>query len=60
MAEPIICTLRPEDLNARRGELLPGRFLEFQLTVAPAGGPFILGVRGPEGTPEFLDQFAIL
>ena len=95
MAEPIACTLRPEDLNTRRAELLPGlvaratareplpsgyrftfaaesdtlaqivraidaerqccRFLEFQLTVAPSGGPFTLDVTGPEGAREFLD-----
>jgi hypothetical protein len=36
------------------------RFLEFHLMVAPAGGPFTLDVNGPEGTREFLDQFAIL
>ena len=36
------------------------RFLEFQLTVAPAGGDFRLDVTGPEGTRAFLDQFAIL
>jgi hypothetical protein len=95
MAEPIACTLRPGDLNARRAGLLPGlvaratareplpagyrftfaadsatlsaiasvidaerqccRFLEFRLIVAPAGGPFILDVSGPDGTREFLD-----
>ena len=36
------------------------RFLEFQLTVEPSGGPFTLDVTGPKGTREFLDQFAIL
>jgi len=31
------------------------RFLEFQLTVAPSGGPFTLDVTGPTGTREFLE-----
>jgi len=31
------------------------RFLRFQLTVEPSGGPITLDVTGPEGTREFLE-----
>lgn len=31
------------------------RFLQFQLTVTPDEGPFVLDLTGPEGTREFLD-----
>jgi len=91
---PIVCTLSPETVATRRGELLPGlvrqaeavenlpdglrlrfapsddtlaaitrtiaaerlccRFLRFELSVAPDGGPFFLSVRGPEGAHDFL------
>ena len=30
------------------------RFLRFQLTVEPAGGPIVLDVTGPPGSREFL------
>jgi hypothetical protein len=30
------------------------RFLEFQLTIEPAGGPIWLAMSGPPGTREFL------
>lgn len=33
------------------------RFLQFDLAVAPAGGPFTLDVTGPEGTRQFLEGF---
>ena len=32
------------------------RFLRFQLTVEPDGGPLVLDVTGPSGTREFLSQ----
>ena len=31
------------------------RFLRFQLTVEPSGGPITLDVTGPDGTREFLE-----
>jgi hypothetical protein len=31
------------------------RFLRFQLTVEPSGGPMALEVTGPDGTREFLE-----
>ena len=31
------------------------RFLQFQLTIPPAGGPIALELTGPPGTREFLD-----
>jgi hypothetical protein len=31
------------------------RFLRFQLTVEPAGGPVVLEVTGPPGSQEFLE-----
>ena len=30
-------------------------FLQFQLTISPAGGPIALELTGPAGTREFLD-----
>jgi hypothetical protein len=32
------------------------RFLRFQFTVEPGGGPCVLDVTGPPGTREFLSQ----
>ncbi|HEY7500229.1 MAG TPA: hypothetical protein VH740_17030 [Vicinamibacterales bacterium] len=33
------------------------QFLQFTLTIAPAGGDFVLDVTGPDGTREFLSGF---
>jgi hypothetical protein len=35
-------------------ERLCCRFLRFEMTVEPDGGPFFLSVRGPEGARDFL------
>jgi hypothetical protein len=35
-------------------ERLCCRFLRFEMTVEPDGGPLFLSVRGPEGSREFL------
>jgi hypothetical protein len=32
------------------------RFLRFQVTVEPAGGPIVLDITGPPGTEAFLQQ----
>ena len=95
---PIVCTLTPDELQARRTALLPGllaravaidalpdgvriqfaaagdtlrtiadvieaerlccRFLRFDLTVSPDGGPITLTISGPAGTAEFLAQLS--
>jgi hypothetical protein len=95
---PIVCTLTPDALRARREGLLTDllrhaqaradltdglrlhfvptdetlstitravdaerhccRFLRFQITVEPDGGPIILELTGPPGTREFV--FALL
>ena len=95
MAEPlpIVCSLTPDALGARKTALLPGlvrrattreddgdavrlqfdaeafgdvittidaerrccRFLRFDVTVEPDGGPIRLTLSGPPGTREFLD-----
>ena len=34
------------------------RFLRFELTVEPGGGPISLSVTGPPGTADFLDALA--
>jgi len=91
---PIVCTLTPSDLGARRETLITGlvkkvkqidavedgyrlrfaaeadvlsaitqtvegerhccRFLRFDLSVEPVGGPITLTITGPSGTQEFL------
>jgi hypothetical protein len=93
-ALPIVCSLTPEAIGARKAELLPGlfrravsteslpngvclqfgasteaiqaivatieaerqccRFLRFDLTVEPDGGPIRLTLTGSDGTAEFL------
>jgi hypothetical protein len=71
---PIVCTLGPAALKARREDLLGGsedvlgaiarvidlerqccRFLRFQITIEPDGGPLWLECTCPPGTREFLD-----
>ena len=92
---PIVCSLTPEALRARREGLLSEllrqadareslpdgvhlrfsaatetltliaraieaerhccRFLKFEMTVEPDGGPFHLTLTGPSGTREFVD-----
>jgi hypothetical protein len=94
MTLPIACTLSPEALAARKGDLLPSlareaetreelpngvrlrfaaspdalpriasvveaerhccRFLRFDVSVEPDGGPISLAVTGPAGAKEFL------
>jgi hypothetical protein len=94
MELPIVCTLSPDALRARREGLLSDlvrraehvdvlpdglrirfgaasdtlqklamavqaerhccRFLRFTIAVEPDGGPIVLELTGPSGTPEFL------
>lgn len=89
---PVVCTLTPETVAARKAELLPGlarqamareetsdgvrlrfpsdalpavvavidaerrccRFLRFDISVEPDGGPVTLTLTGPPGTRDFL------
>jgi hypothetical protein len=63
---PVVCSLGPAALIARREDLLPTlarivdlerqccRFLQFTITVEPDEGPISLDLTGPPGAREFV------